>query len=103
MSQLSKKDLDAFARRLQERRRALIAEIRQEIEIFACGPHPMLVAVARLAHEFSLPCQLSLEEYMACGLGGCAGCVVTINTPSGPAMKRVCVDGPVFDGQQVIF
>lgn len=81
----------------------LEAEIRQEIEIFACGPHPMLVAVARLAHEFSLPCQLSLEEYMACGLGGCAGCVVTINTPGGPAMKRVCVDGPVFDGQQVIF
>jgi len=74
---------------------------RGEVEVFACGPHPMLAAVARLARDFGLPCQVSLEEFMACGVGGCAGCVVQVATPAGPAMKRVCVDGPVFDAYQV--
>lgn len=73
----------------------------REVEVFACGPHPMLEAVARLARELELPCQVSLEEFMACGVGGCAGCVVEVSTPSGPAMKRVCVDGPVFDAVSV--
>ncbi|MEA3278414.1 MAG: dihydroorotate dehydrogenase electron transfer subunit [Pseudomonadota bacterium] len=72
-----------------------------EVEVFACGPHPMLEAVARLARELGLPCQVSLEEFMACGVGGCAGCVVSVQTPNGAAMKRVCVDGPVFDARQV--
>jgi len=70
---------------------------RAEVGVFACGPHPMLAASARLAREFDLPCQVSLEEYMACAVGGCAGCTVRVTTPAGPAMKRVCVDGPVFD------
>lgn len=74
---------------------------RAEVEVFSCGPHPMLEAVARLARAFDLPCQVSLEEFMACAVGGCAGCTVEIQTPEGPAMKRVCVDGPVFDAQQV--
>jgi len=74
---------------------------RGEVSVFACGPHAMLSAVAALAREFSLPCQLSLEEFMACGVGGCAGCVVPVSLPEGPAMKRVCVDGPVFDARQV--
>jgi dihydroorotate dehydrogenase electron transfer subunit len=74
---------------------------RAEVEVFSCGPHPMLEAVARLAREFDLPCQVSLEEFMACAVGGCAGCAVEIQTPDGPAMKRVCVDGPVFDARQV--
>lgn len=72
-----------------------------QVEIFACGPTPMLEATARVAAEFSLPCQVSLEEYMACAVGGCAGCVVSVKTPTGPAMKRVCVDGPVFDAYTV--
>lgn len=82
---------------------ALDVTQRAEVEIFACGPHPMLAATARLAREFDLPCQVSLEEYMACAIGGCAGCTVRIETPQGPAMKRVCVDGPVFDAQTVVF
>jgi dihydroorotate dehydrogenase electron transfer subunit len=73
----------------------------REVEIFACGPHPMLEAVAKLAATRNIPCQVSLEEFMACGIGGCAGCVVEVQTPQGPAMKRVCVDGPVFDAQTV--
>jgi dihydroorotate dehydrogenase electron transfer subunit len=80
---------------------ALSAEERNEVSIFACGPHPMLAETAALAREYELPCQVSLEEFMACAVGGCAGCTVEINTPAGPAMKRVCVDGPVFDAQAV--
>lgn len=74
---------------------------RRQVEIFACGPHPMLEACARLAEAYHLPCQVSLEEFMACAVGGCAGCAVEVKTPQGPAMKRVCVDGPVFDAKAV--
>ncbi len=72
-----------------------------EVEIFSCGPTPMLKAVASLAREFGLPCQVSLEEFMACAVGGCAGCTVPVKTDEGLAMKRVCVDGPVFDAAAV--
>ncbi len=74
---------------------------RNEVEVLACGPHPMLEAVSNLCSEYDLPCQVSLEEYMACGVGGCAGCVVEVETDTGPAMKRGCVDGPVFDARTV--
>jgi dihydroorotate dehydrogenase electron transfer subunit len=76
-------------------------EALAEVEIFSCGPTPMLKAVAALAAEFGVACQVSLEEYMACAVGGCAGCVVEVATPDGPAMKRVCVDGPVFEAKSV--
>jgi dihydroorotate dehydrogenase electron transfer subunit len=81
--------------------RTLPPERLREVEIFACGPTPMLEACARLAREHGLPCQVSLEEFMACAVGGCAGCAVRVQTPEGPAMKRVCVDGPVFDAYTV--
>ncbi|MFA5626302.1 MAG: dihydroorotate dehydrogenase electron transfer subunit [Thiohalomonadaceae bacterium] len=80
---------------------ALSGEQRKEVEVFACGPHPMLEAVAGLAREYQLPCQLSMEEFMACGVGGCAGCAIEVQTAQGPAMQRVCVDGPVFDARAV--
>ncbi|MDJ0748317.1 MAG: dihydroorotate dehydrogenase electron transfer subunit [Woeseiaceae bacterium] len=73
------------------------------VEVFACGPTPMLEAVAELAARYGLPCQVSLEEYMACAVGGCAGCAVRVRTPDGDAMKRVCVDGPVFDASTVVW
>ncbi len=78
------------------------AELGQT-EVLACGPTPMLKAVADLAARYELPCQVSLEEYMACAVGGCAGCAVRIATPEGDAMKRVCVDGPVFDAATVVW
>lgn len=81
---------------------SLTAPERAEVEILACGPHSMLVAVAALARRHGLPCQVSLEENMACAVGGCAGCTVLVETPEGPAMKRVCVDGPVFDAATVV-
>jgi dihydroorotate dehydrogenase electron transfer subunit len=74
---------------------------RKQVTIFACGPHAMLAAAARVARDFGVPAQVCLEEYMACGVGGCAGCAVRIETEAGPAMKRVCVDGPVFDARAV--
>jgi dihydroorotate dehydrogenase electron transfer subunit len=80
---------------------ALDAERRRGVYVYACGPTPMLAATAALAREYALPCQVCLEEYMACAVGGCAGCAVHIETPDGPAMKRVCVDGPVFDASTV--
>jgi dihydroorotate dehydrogenase electron transfer subunit len=80
---------------------SLTTDQQREVEIFACGPHAMLEAVARLARSYDLPCQVSLEEYMACAVGGCAGCVVEVMTANGPTMQRVCVDGPVFDARAV--
>ena len=82
---------------------ALPLEELRKVEIFACGPTPMLRAVADLAARHDLPCQVSLEEFMACAVGGCAGCAVLINTPDAEAMKRVCVDGPVFDAATVVW
>jgi dihydroorotate dehydrogenase electron transfer subunit len=73
----------------------------ESVEIFSCGPTPMLKSVAALAVRYDLPCQVSLEEFMACAVGGCAGCTVQVRTPNGPAMKRVCVDGPVFDAASI--
>ena len=75
----------------------------EEIEIFACGPTPMLRAVKALAARHAVAAQVSLEEFMACAVGGCAGCTVPIQTEQGIAMRRVCVDGPVFSASEVIF
>ncbi len=75
---------------------------RSEIEIFACGPTVMLKAVATVSQQLSIPCQLSLEEHMACAVGGCAGCTVTTTNELGQQqMKRVCVDGPIFSANSV--
>ena len=74
--------------------------------IYACGPQDMLKEVARVSaagkvnHQPpTIPCQISLETAMACGIGVCMGCVVKTRDPAAPegwAYKRVCVDGPVF-------
>ncbi len=73
------------------------------VMIFSCGPTPMLQAVHALAQQFGLPDQICVEEFMACGVGGCAGCTTLVHTDTGPAMRRVCVDGPVFDGSTLGF
>lgn len=85
----------AYLQALPEADRALV-------QIAACGPTPMLKATADVAAAHDVPCQVALEEYMACGVGGCAGCTVLIQTQTGPAMQRVCVDGPVFDAATVV-
>lgn len=67
--------------------------------VYACGPEPMLRAVAASCAAAGTPCYLSLERRMACGVGACLGC--TVRTTAGN--KRCCADGPVFDSREVIF
>ena len=76
---------------------------RARVALYTCGPTPMLEAAARLAAEYALPCQVSLEEFMACAVGGCAGCTVRVRSDGADAMKRVCVDGPVFAADTVVW
>jgi len=66
--------------------------------VLACGPTPMLQAVAAVAKRCNVPCQVSLEERMACGVGACIGCIVTMQNGEN---LRVCHEGPVFDAQEV--
>ncbi|MDX8377335.1 MAG: dihydroorotate dehydrogenase electron transfer subunit [Mariprofundales bacterium] len=75
---------------------ALDADELTRCELLSCGPKPMLHAVAKLARRFNLQAQLSLEENMACGIGGCAACVVQTNESGTIHYRRICVDGPVF-------
>jgi dihydroorotate dehydrogenase electron transfer subunit len=65
---------------------------------FACGPRPMLEAVSRLAAEHAVPCHVSVEERMACGVGACMGCSVRMKAGG---YKRVCKEGPVFDAREI--
>ena len=71
---------------------------------YSCGPHPMLMALARLLRRRGLDGQLSIDHYMCCGIGACFGCVVKVNDPeseSGWRYARSCSEGPVFDLNQV--
>ena len=89
--------------------------------IFACGPQGMLKAVADIARDKNIPCQVSLDKRMACGTGACLGCVIkvsgqwsvvsgqknkkddasTLNTQHSTHYKCVCTDGPVFDAEEI--
>ena len=73
--------------------------------VYACGPDAMLRKVAKLCHPYEIPCQVSLENRMGCGLGACLGCVVKARSsaPPGHEYKRVCKEGPVFEAGEVIF
>lgn len=68
-------------------------------QVFCCGPYAMLRAVARMCMKFSVPCQVSMEQQLGCGLGACLGCV--IKTHGG--YRRVCTEGPVFNAEDVIW
>ena len=81
------------------------ALVRQELEkdnsftaVLACGPKPMLRNVAKVAEEFGVPCQVSMEERMGCGIGACLVCAC--KTKDGH-QKHACKDGPVFDSKEV--
>ena len=67
--------------------------------IFTCGPLPMLKAVAKMALDRAIPCQVSLESSMACGVGACQGCAVRRGPDSAKTYAHVCQDGPVFDAK----
>jgi dihydroorotate dehydrogenase electron transfer subunit len=70
--------------------------------IFACGPGPMLKAAQSLAGRKSIPCELSLESEMACGMGICQGCPVEA-AHGDRKYALVCTDGPCFDSRDIVF
>ena len=76
------------------------------LRLYACGPAAMLKKVQAMAAQHQVPLEISLEERMACGIGACLGCAVRKKNPAGKGEKihfsRVCFDGPVFPGEEVI-
>jgi dihydroorotate dehydrogenase electron transfer subunit len=74
---------------------------RGTASIYACGPEPMLEAVAVLAARYGQSCEVSVERVMGCGLGGCYSCVVPLRQGSATHFVRSCVSGPVFDGAAI--
>jgi dihydroorotate dehydrogenase electron transfer subunit len=86
---------EALVRRLDQ--------LQGRATIFACGPHGMLNAVAGIAAERNIPCQVSLEGYMACGVGACLGCVAPGRTHSAetPDFRCVCTEGPIFEAGEL--
>jgi dihydroorotate dehydrogenase electron transfer subunit len=76
--------------------------ILSSTRIVCCGPEPMLEAVAKIASEKDVPCEVTLETPMACGIGICFTCVAKIRTAEGEwDYKRTCVEGPVFDAAKI--
>jgi dihydroorotate dehydrogenase electron transfer subunit len=80
---------------------ALIRKNPTEVAVYACGPKPMLRRVAETALAQKIPCQVSLEAYMACGLGACQGCAVKGSARSGRTYFHVCKEGPVFEAEEI--
>ena len=78
-------------------------KINEFDEVCACGPTPMLKAVAAVCKENNKPCQISLEERMACGIGACLVCAVKVRKNGEEIMQHVCKNGPVFNAEEVVF
>jgi dihydroorotate dehydrogenase electron transfer subunit len=78
-------------------------DVSRPAQIFACGPDPMMEKIAALAADFRIPAQFSLESIMGCGIGACWGCVRKIRRGAGPEWVKVCEDGPVFAGPEIIW
>lgn len=84
----------------------------QAVRLYVCGPTPMMRAVAGVAAAHGRPCDVSLEQVMGCGMGGCYSCVVPVAPPrasagdarvEGPHLTRSCIDGPVFDAARIVW
>lgn len=74
----------------------------RDVMIYACGPEPMLEAVAHVAATHRRACEVSVERVMGCGLGGCYSCVIPVRDgPKGHHYVRSCLGGPVFAGEQI--
>jgi dihydroorotate dehydrogenase electron transfer subunit len=82
------------------------AATSRKVKIYACGPTGMLQAVGKIAEEFKVPAELSMDEHMCCGVGVCLTCVIPVKT--GPALRdweyqRTCTEGPVFDANEIVW
>jgi dihydroorotate dehydrogenase electron transfer subunit len=85
---------DLLARRLKDGERPA--------KVVGCGPPPMLAALTRLTARFGIACDVSLENHMACGFGACFSCVAPLRNPDGAVdLRRVCVEGPIFNAADV--
>jgi len=75
------------------------------VKLYVCGPTPMMRACAQLAQRHGRACDVSLEQVMGCGLGGCYSCVVLATSAGGgkPHHTRTCIEGPVFDAQRIVW
>lgn len=79
-----------------------LADSDEDCQVVCCGPEPMMEAVAHVTNEANVPCRVSLETPMACGVGICFTCVAKVKDDSGEwDYKRTCVDGPVFDAELI--
>ncbi len=75
-----------------------------KVSLYACGPRPMLRRLQELLKGSPMPCEASLEERMACGLGACLGCAVAVRDEAGNRLfRRVCKEGPVFPLQDILW
>jgi dihydroorotate dehydrogenase electron transfer subunit len=84
----------------------LIAELKRRTKgrkLFACGPTGMLKAIGKIAEDFKVTAELSMDEHMCCGVGVCLTCVIPVKTGDGWEYQRTCTEGPVFDAQQVVW
>lgn len=71
--------------------------------IYACGPKPVLSFTANMAIKYNIKSEMALEREFACGTGVCMGCSIEIKTNEGIKNKRICKDGPVFDGETIVW
>ncbi len=71
--------------------------------VYACGPDPMMKALAAVTAKHGVPAEFSLESVMGCGVGACWGCVHRIRSGSGDGWIKICEEGPVFPGERVVW
>lgn len=82
---------------------AASSNLTQSARIVCCGPEPMMEAVSHLAAQRKMPCEVSLETPMACGIGICFSCVAKVGRPDDWDYKRTCVEGPVFNSEDIVW
>ena len=82
----------------------LLSEAKGSVRIACCGPEPMMQAVSKIAGEYQVACEVSLETPMACGIGICFTCVAKIDQGDGSwDYRRTCIEGPIFDAQSIVW
>lgn len=81
----------------------LLEDTGETTRVVVCGPEPMMEAVSQLCAKYNVPCEVSLETPMACGIGICFTCVAKIGCENDWDYKRTCVEGPIFDAKDVVW
>ena len=119
------KKAESGKRKVEIKQSLLTSAATRKLKIFACGPTGMLKAVGKIAEEFNVPAELSMDEHMCCGVGVCLTCVIPVKTSDGPRRadlsrrsiakteahereggweyQRTCTEGPVFDSQKILW